>query len=199
MIERTLDAGVVAAWAVGDEVCGDNPHPRAALERRQLGYVLAVSSTHRVPTPAGGQRTDHLAKKIPKRAWQKLSAGRGAKGHRWYDWAQIAITAPGLAGHQHLLIRRDRRTGELAYYRCCAPRPVPLSTLVKVAGSRWTVEETFQSRRPWPGRTSTGSAAGTPGAAGSLWPCSPTPSSRSRPPANAATRPWPTTGPARTG
>ncbi|CAM5353285.1 IS701 family transposase [Streptomyces olivaceoviridis] len=147
MIERTLDAGVAAAWAAGDEVYGDNPHLRAALERRQLGYVLAVSSTHRVRTPAGGQRADHLAKKIPKRAWQKLSAGRGAKGHRWYDWAQIAVTAPGLPGHQHLLIRRNRRTGELAYYRCYAPRPVPLSTLVKVAGSRWTVEETFQSSK----------------------------------------------------
>lgn len=147
MIERTLDAGVAAAWAAGDEVYGDNPHLRAALERRHLGYVLAVSSTHRVPTPAGDQRADHLAKKILKRAWQKLSAGRGAKGHRWYDWAQIAITAPGLAGHQHLLIRRNRRTGELAYYRCYAPRAVPLSTLVKVAGSRWTVEETFQSSK----------------------------------------------------
>ncbi|WP_225102076.1 IS701 family transposase [Streptomyces sp. CoH27] len=147
MIERTLDAGVAAEWAADDEVYGYNPHLRAALERRQLGYVPAVSSTHRVPTPAGGQRADHLAKKIPKPAWQKLSAGRGAKGRRSYDWAQIAITAPGLAGHQHLLIRRNRRTGELAYYRCYAPRPVPLSTLVKVAGSRWTVEETFQSSK----------------------------------------------------
>ncbi|MEU6512385.1 IS701 family transposase [Streptomyces sp. NPDC046942] len=49
MIERTLDAGVAAEWAAGDEVYGDNPHLRAALERRQFGYVLAVSSTHRVP------------------------------------------------------------------------------------------------------------------------------------------------------
>ncbi|MEU6512386.1 hypothetical protein [Streptomyces sp. NPDC046942] len=45
------------------------------------------------------------------------------------------------------MIRRNRRTGELAYYRCYAPCPVPLSTLVKVAGSRWTVEETFQSSK----------------------------------------------------
>ncbi|MET9017857.1 hypothetical protein ABZX74_44590 [Streptomyces olivaceoviridis] len=105
MIERNLDAGVAAAWAAGDEVYGDNPHLHVALEQRQLGYVLAVSSTHRVPTPAGDQRANHLAKKIPKRAWQKLSAGRGAKGHRWYDWAQIAITAPGL---QDLAAARGR-------------------------------------------------------------------------------------------
>ena len=109
--------------------------------------MLAVSSTHRVPAPAGPQRADHLVKRIPPRAWQKLSAGHGAKGHRFYDWAQIAITTGDLPGHQHLLVRRNRSTGELAYYRCYSPRPVPLSTLVKVAGSRWTVEETFQSSK----------------------------------------------------
>ncbi|MEV6380954.1 IS701 family transposase [Streptomyces sp. NPDC051773] len=147
MIERALDAGVPAAWAAGDEVYGDNPKLRSALESRQLGYVLAVSSTHRVPTPAGPQRADHLVKRIPRRAWQKLSAGHGAKGHRFYDWAQIAITTGDLPGHHHLLVRRNRSTGELAYYRCYSPRPVPLSTLVKVAGSRWTVEETFQSSK----------------------------------------------------
>jgi SRSO17 transposase len=147
MIERALDAGAPASWAAGDEVYGDNPKLRAALEKRGLGYVLAVSCTHRVPTPAGPQRADHLARRIPRRAWQKLSAGRGAKGHRWYDWALVAITASDPTGHQHLMIRRNRTTGELAYYRCYSPRPVPLSTLVKIAGSRWTVEETFQSSK----------------------------------------------------
>jgi Transposase DDE domain len=42
-------------------------------------------------------------------------------------------------------IRRNRRSGELAFYRCFSPRPVPLSELVRVAGRRWTVEETFQA------------------------------------------------------
>ncbi|MCW2902601.1 MAG: transposase, partial [Streptosporangiaceae bacterium] len=34
---------------------------------------------------------------------------------------------------------------ELAFYRCFSPRSVPLSDLVRVAGRRWTVEETFQA------------------------------------------------------
>ena len=69
------------------------------------------------------------------------------EGHRYYDWAHVAITIGDPASHQHLLVRRNRSTGELAYYRCYSPRPVPLSTLVKVAGSRWTVEEIFQSSK----------------------------------------------------
>jgi SRSO17 transposase len=139
MIGRFLDAGHRAPWVAGDEVYGGNPKLRAVLEQRGCGYVLAVARTHEVRTHAGKFRADTLARKLPKRAWQKLSAGAGAKGYRLYDWALIDLTHPGLGSHQ-LLIRRNRSTGELAFYRCYSPRPVPLATLVKVAGSRWRVE-----------------------------------------------------------
>ena len=43
------------------------------------------------------------------------------------------------------MIRRHRKTRELAFYRCWMPRPVPLAILVQVAGTRWTVEERFQT------------------------------------------------------
>jgi SRSO17 transposase len=72
------------------------------------------------------------------------SAGTGAKGHRYYDWAWIAI-AGASPGCRRLLIRRNRRARELAFHRCYSRRPVPLATLVKVAGLRWTVEENFQA------------------------------------------------------
>ncbi len=45
------------------------------------------------------------------------------------------------------MIRRNRTPGELAYYRCHSTEPVPLTALVKVAGSRWRVEETFQTEK----------------------------------------------------
>jgi hypothetical protein len=65
-------------------------------------------------------------------------AGKGAKGHRYYDWAFIRLDpAPGGRAGQHwLLIRRNQGTGELAFYRCWMPRPVPLAVLVLVAGRR---------------------------------------------------------------
>ncbi len=52
---------------------------------------------------------------------------------------------PGLPGYRHLLIRRHRRTRELAYYSCYCPRHVPLTVLVATAGRRWMVEEDFQA------------------------------------------------------
>ncbi|MFB8267417.1 IS701 family transposase [Streptomyces sp. NPDC055955] len=146
MIGRALDAGVPASWVAGDEVYGSNPHLRTVLEGREVGYVLAVACDHQITTPAGKFRADALVKKTPKRAWQKLSAGAGAKGPRFYDWA-LADIADDRPGRRHLLVRRNRRTGELAFFRCYSAARVPLSTLVKVAGRRWTVEETFQSSK----------------------------------------------------
>ncbi len=114
------------------------------MEERGTGYVLAVACSHEVTTGAGKFRADILAKKVPKRAWQKLSAGAGAKGHRVYNWAVIDLSDPR-PGSRPLLIRRNRSTGELACYRCYSPASVPLTVLVRVAGSRWRVEEFFQS------------------------------------------------------
>jgi SRSO17 transposase len=144
MIGRFLECGHRVSWVAGDEVYGGNPKLRLTLEQRGTGYVLAVACSHEVTTSAGKFRADALAAKVPKRAWQKRSAGAGAKGHRFYDWAVIGLTEPRPGSHQ-LLIRRNRTTGELAYYRCWSPAPVPLATLVCVAGARWRVEETFQA------------------------------------------------------
>ena len=146
MIARTLDAGVRASWVTGDEVYGADPGLRTECERRGIGYVLAVARAHRVDTSAGPLRADALSLRLPARAWQRRSAGPGAKGHRVYDWALIDINPGGHpSGQPSMLIRRHCRTGERAYYRCWTPTPVPLSTVVGVAGTRWAVEEDFQT------------------------------------------------------
>lgn len=66
MIERALEAGITADWVTGDEVYGDNPRLRAALEERGQNYVLAVSCRHHITTAAGkfrrrNRRTGELA------------------------------------------------------------------------------------------------------------------------------------------
>jgi len=145
MVTRALDAGIPARWAAGDEVYGADPGLRAQSEARGLGYVLALSCDRRVPTAAGPIRADALVTNLPKGAWQRISAGSGAKGQRYYDWAWVALTAE--SGHHWLLVRRHPRHRELAFYRCYAPNPVPLGELVRVAGRRWTIEESFQAAK----------------------------------------------------
>ncbi|MBW8707152.1 hypothetical protein MBT84_46725 [Streptomyces sp. MBT84] len=188
MIAQALDAGVTAACVTADGVYGGDPLLSAELECRQIGYVLAVSRKRPISTHAGVSTAGMLAHFLPAKAWQRLSAGDGAKGHRFYDWAQVEIDRPcASTGDRSLLIRRSRRTGELTFSRGYSAGPVPLSTLVKVAGRRWTVEGAFQSAKGLAGLDER--AAGPPGIAGPRWPCSRTPSSWSRPPSNGP--PWP--------
>lgn len=152
MIDMVVGEGMPARWVAGDEVYGGDPKLAARCRHHRLGYVLAVTCHHQVVLAGGRkQRVDAIAAGLPSEAWQRVSAGRGVKGHRYYDWAWISLPAsPNPADHDGgavhwLLIRRNRKTGELAYYRCWSPRPVPLSTLVKVAGRRWQIEEAFQA------------------------------------------------------
>jgi SRSO17 transposase len=85
MLARALDAGVPAAWVTGDEVYGADPQLRAELEARGIGYVLAVACDHPVVAGAKAWRADALRKRVPARAWRCVSAGTGAKGHRYDD------------------------------------------------------------------------------------------------------------------
>jgi SRSO17 transposase len=145
MITRALDAGVPAAWITGDEVYGACPALRAELEARGVGYVLAVACDHPVPVGGATGRADALLRRIPARAGQQVSCGKGAKGHRLYDWAFLRLDdgEPDRGGQRWLLVRRHQRTSELAFYRSWMPRPVPLAVLVRVAGRRWRIEMVF--------------------------------------------------------
>jgi SRSO17 transposase len=145
MITRALDAGVTAGWVAADEVYGNDPALRKELARRGLGYVLAVAKDHQIVTGIGARKAVELAVRLPDRAWQQISAGPGSKGHRYYDWALVDTVDTDLPGRHWLLIRRNQTTGEYAFYRAHAPGPVGLHVLVRVAGRRWTVEESFQT------------------------------------------------------
>ena len=149
LITRAVTAKVPAGWVAGDEVYGADPTLRATIRGHGLGYVLAVAANRRVPAQAGPIRVDALPAMLPTRAWQKYSAGTGSKGERIYSWAWVALRPEDDSdtGHHHLLIRRNDATGELAYQRCYTPHPVTLRTLVRVAGQRWRIEESFQAAK----------------------------------------------------
>ncbi|WP_239405189.1 IS701 family transposase, partial [Frankia sp. Cj3] len=145
MIERALDAGTQAHWVTGDEVYGANPGLRAAIARRGTGYVLAVAKSETVATKAGPKKAIDIAVTLPDHAWNRISAGHGAKGERLYDWAIIEVTDGDLQGRHYLMIRRSIGDGEYAFYRTQSPTRIPLRTFVRVAGIRWSVEDDFQS------------------------------------------------------
>jgi SRSO17 transposase len=156
MIGRALDAGVPAGWVTGDEVYGQHSGLRRTLEECGMSYVLAVPVNQRViarvRTGTGDRvaelRADALAETLPAQAFKKISAGSGAKGPRLYHWARAAIRPLEPSGGYWLLVRRSiGDPTDLAYYLCCGPEDTPLRELVRVAGARWAIEETFQSAK----------------------------------------------------
>jgi SRSO17 transposase len=143
MIEAALDAGIAVRFVTADEAYGLDPFLRNTLQQRQVGYVLAIARNHRIQVTAHlRERVDVTSSHLSEQAWQRYRCGPGSKGERYFDWAWVTIydDAPG----RHSLLIRRSSDGELAFYRCWTPEPVPLTTLVRVAGARWAVEEAFQ-------------------------------------------------------
>ncbi|WP_371856842.1 IS701 family transposase [Gandjariella thermophila] len=152
MIARALDAGMPAGWVTADEEFGQNPAFRKGLLARRMPFVLATRCDDRLPCPDRRRRqAKTVAAVVPAAAWERRSAGDGARGQRLYDWSLVELDPAGLpAGWAHrLLLRRatrpnDKGEYEVAYYRCAAPAHTSFAELIRVAGIRWCVEECFQ-------------------------------------------------------
>jgi SRSO17 transposase len=154
MLRRAHDAGVPARWVTADEVYGQHAKLRARCEELGLSYVLAVAVNQHViagPGRSAGQgfRADELIASLPVQAWRTRSAGKGAKGDRRYDWARVRVHGINHPDAAYWLLARRSLSDptELAYYLCHAPARTGLAELVRVAGTRWAIEETFQTAK----------------------------------------------------
>ena len=142
MIKRAVQAGLGFSWFTADEEFGQNPGLREYLEDAGTAYVMAIPKTTAFTDTAGGTAmVDNLAQRLPPNTWQRRACGIGTKGYRVYDWAVIDSAHPD---HQYM-IRRSIDDGELAFYHCYNPRREPVGQLVRVAGTRWPIEECFQT------------------------------------------------------
>ena len=189
MIARAVAAGVPFGWVTGDTVYGNDRRLRGWLEEQGRSYVLAVKNneplwtdTERGWAPVAARE---LAQQIPDDQWQRLSAGEGSKGPRFYHWGLMSLR-PEDAPDQgyYLLVRRSiADPDDPAYYACFSPAEASLAELVRVAGARWIPipdQSKMPSKRPnrrW-GWTNTRCADGSDGIGTSPWPCWPTPFSR---------------------
>ena len=107
--------------------------------------MLAVTSTQRL----GLKPVEDWLEDVPAKAWRRLSAGDGAKGPRFYDWAYLPYRSLAAEGWQKgLLIRRSlAEPDKLAFYLTLAPASTSLAALVRVAGTRWAVEACFEAAK----------------------------------------------------
>ena len=143
LLERAFEHGLPISWVTGDEVYGRDGKLRRWLEQQERPFVLAVASNHYVWL--GFEQL--TVSQLPIPAWRRLSAGAGSKGPRLYDWALIPVNgfADNPDWRRWILIRRNvERPDELAYYAVSAPAQTTLAEMLRVAGTRWTIEECFE-------------------------------------------------------
>jgi SRSO17 transposase len=150
MVERALAAGIPFAWFTADEAYGQVGRLRLWLEEHDIAHVLAVPKSQMVISMDLRQRRARaVIADVEPAAWQRLSCGDGAHGQRIYDWAAVDIRPlrrPDV-GHWLLARRSVSDPTEVAYYICFGPADTDLRELVRVAGSRWAIEESFQTAK----------------------------------------------------
>ncbi len=153
MIARAVAAEVPFGWVAGDTVYGNDRKLRRWLEGQELPYVLAVKSNEPlvVDTENGSAQVAarRLAQQIPDDQWERLSAGEGSKGPRLYDWGRVSVGLGSEPDRAHwLLVRRSITDPEdLAYYACFGAADLALAELVRVAGTRWIIEDAFKEAK----------------------------------------------------
>jgi len=176
MLLRAWEHGVPMCWVTGDEVYGDSPRLRETIQAHGRFYVLAVSANTRVwterpeveePTDQTGGRprlaprvaqgapkarmVSEIGAFLPTSAWKRLAVVEGEKGMITSDWARVRVveSRDQLPGPDvWLLSRRSLSTPDkLAYYLAYAPPKTSLETLVRVASSRYTVEQCIEEAK----------------------------------------------------
>jgi SRSO17 transposase len=150
MLSRAFAAGVPAEWVAGDTVYGYDDLC-LWLDEQQKNYVMAVPETYVVWVAGRQQPIGLVASLFPQEAWVVLSAGEGSKGPRLYEWAWLQLPEQAETSNERrrwILIRRSLADpSKRAYYRVAGPATTTLPELVRVAGSRWKIEEGFEETK----------------------------------------------------
>jgi SRSO17 transposase len=173
MLREAWDNGVPMKWVTADEVYGNSPEFRSAIDSADRHYVVAVASTTPVWTerpevlePGRGasgrrrkvrrvaddaeesQEVRDLVKRWDASSWKRLTVSEGEKGPIAYDWGwqRVVEKRNKLPGPDvWLLARRSiSNPDELAYYLCHAPEHSTMLDLACVASTRHTIEQCFE-------------------------------------------------------
>ena len=155
MLGRALDAGVPAAWVTADEAYGKDGKFRAWLEQRRIGYVVAVAATRPSAATPGPPAPTSWPRTPPARHGSAAAAATAPKapGSTTGRPPPCPTTAPSRPAGPGTCWSAARSPAnakgelELAYYLCCAPAGTADEELIRVAGSRWAVEECFQTAK----------------------------------------------------
>ena len=134
-------------WVVADEAYGRDQKIRHHLESNEQPYVLAVGNDHKVRVGLRTQTVKQWLAEGIHSEWKILSCGKGSKGERFYNWSIYTISGQCSKGFVKKILMRQSLSDptDIAYYQVFGPESTTLQEFVTVAGSRWAIEECFET------------------------------------------------------
>ncbi len=146
LLARAQAAGVSLAWVAGDTVHGHSGQLRSWLEDQDQAYLLAVPAHETFLVGRYEYGVGEMFAALAEEDWQRLSAGPGSQGERWYDW-QCLVLAEGADADKGYYLLFRRAYGQPEKWRAhlvWGPQACDLPALVRVAGSRGRIESAFE-------------------------------------------------------
>ncbi|MET7685971.1 hypothetical protein [Streptomyces sp. NPDC005423] len=123
---------------------------RFELEQAEIFHVMATPRHDTVVTRWALDHPVHdLFPGLPRQKWKRRSCGEGAHGRRIYDWARVEVRPWHREDRRHWVLARRSvsRPEEISYYIAYCAADTTLDELIRIAGSRWAVEECFQTAK----------------------------------------------------
>lgn len=148
MFERIIKAGFSPAFVTADEVYGRDSKLRSLFEHYNQPYVLSVSCDQMIDFGVTKTKMSVYVSRFHERNWKRRSVGDGTKGPRLYDWALDEIQTLDNGFKRIVLFRRSvNEPTEIAYYFGYTKTEATFNQIIRAAGSRWSIEECFESSK----------------------------------------------------
>jgi SRSO17 transposase len=145
-VRNVRKAGFELTAVVADADYGSVVRFRHGLERLGLPYAVGIRSTLKM-SPSGARQPRPAAaigKAIPTRAWRRVCWGHGSKGPLAARFVALRVRPARSRGERWLLCERSLIKDERKYYLLNLPATAALKALVRLARSRWPIEQHYQ-------------------------------------------------------
>ena len=149
MIKRAKKNGLIYKYVTADCSYGDDGRIRGWLEEQGEGYVVAVSGKCYVPIEGEKKRISEIIEEAGEEGFELISTGEGTKGNRNYNWKKIEIESSGKEGFERCVLIRRSIDGseETRAFICHYIEGTTEEELVKIAGTRWKIEQSFEESK----------------------------------------------------
>ena len=145
-VRAVRHAGFDIEAVVADADYGTITAFRTGLEREGLRYAVAVRRVLHAWAPGAARSCslETMGRALPPRAWRRVSWGHGTKGPLAARSVARRVRLRHGRGERWVLFERSLADDERKYYVLNLDPTTSLKTLVRVARSRWPIEQQYR-------------------------------------------------------